>query len=119
MSDVYVDWYSDVYGQSLYVAPQVRQPVALARRGGRLVQVRLGRSVQRGVSSSEGWVRVSATFDADEAGLPDTVDAAAASVWAAHSADPDATLALHLDVALQDAGFRRIGGTPIRDGWEG
>lgn len=119
LADVYVDWYSDTYGQEPYVAPSARQAMVLARRDGQLVQVRLGRSVEQGASTSEGWVRVSAKFDLDEDGGEALVDVAVAPVWAAHAGDPDDTLALHVDVALADAGFRRIGGRPLRDGWEG
>lgn len=118
IADIYVDWYSDVYGQEPHASPRARQAMALARMDGRLVQVRLGRSVQFGVSSSEGWVRVSSNFDADEADLPGAVDDAVAPVWAAHSADPADELKLHIDVALQDAGFRHLG-RPLRDGWAG
>lgn len=119
LADVYVDWYSDRYGQEPYTPPTARQAMMLARRAGVLTQVRLGRSVERGAETSEGWVRVSAKFDVEEDGGEELVDEVVAPVWAAHSGDPDATLALHIDVALADSGFRRIGGHPLRDGWEG
>ncbi len=119
MLDVYVGWYSDRYGQTPYTAPTARQPAQLARRDGRLVLLRLGHSVQYGAKTSEGFARVSAKFELDEDGGDDVVDVAVAPVWAAHYSDPDATLALHLDVALQDGGFRKLGGASLRDGWEG
>lgn len=142
IADFYVGWYSDSYGQEPpQPSPAGRQSARVARFGSgagdfyvdtfsdmyavpapgaqpRLVVSRVGRSQHVGVASGEGWERVSSVFDVDDTaeGFA-AVDAVVAAAVSGHLSDPADVLAARVDVALSDAGFRRLGGQPLRAGW--